>query len=80
MKRKPRFADESWAVFNNHVNNAGKRALRICRLRYEKTDQELLDLEAAAKNGIMAIFQSKPNPVTQMYANACFIFANKLDK
>lgn len=80
---KLKFPDEYWAVFNCHVNNAKVRALAVCKARYgeiEELGQALEDLERLANGRLMLIFQHKPDPVTELFASCCFIFANGLDK
>lgn len=55
--------------------------MKACRLAFAEFDPDgLAALEKANQDGIMAIFQEKPTEVSRFYANACFIFANGLDK
>lgn len=74
------FPGLTWAVFNNHVNDADARAIAICRLAFDADDAEMMALEASRDTGIMRIFQHQPTSVTSAYAALCFAFANGLDK
>jgi hypothetical protein len=79
--QKLRFPDEYWAVFNCHVNNTKERALAVVRARVNDHDnQGLIELEEIIQTGIMAMFQQKITPTIRLFAYACFIFANELDK
>lgn len=75
---KLNFPAPEWAVFNLHVNDAGKRALAIVsRLYGEKELAKLVELD---KLGIMAIFDEYPLPdIYRTFAELCFVFANGLD-
>jgi hypothetical protein len=78
-----KFPSEMWAVFNLHVNDAGRRALTVVRARYpeaEDAEAGVPELERMVKDGVMEIFQHKPTPATQLFASACFIFTNGLDQ
>lgn len=75
-----KFPDEQFAVFNLHVNNAGKRAMEVIRHLFLEDNPKLIELEHMYKEGVMEIFKFSPNPVTARFAFACFIFANGLDK
>jgi len=77
-QRELTFTDEHWAVFNLHVNKAGERAFEIVRQRYE-THPDFERLERAYKDGIMAIFNRKPNDVSRFFAMLVWVFANKLE-
>jgi hypothetical protein len=78
--RKLRFTDETWAVFNLHVNDAGVRAMKIVRARYkDAANANLALLERDFKAGIMAIFNRAPDDVTRMFATLCWVFANGLE-
>ena len=76
------FPEEHLAVFNNHVADAGKRAMEVCRARFADSleDPDMVALEDANRDGIMAIFNDELTPHTRLYRAACFIFANRLDK
>ncbi len=67
------FPDQMWAVFNNHVADAGKRAFELCR---ERKTHGLADLEKYIKSGVMEIFHHSPTSASKLYANLCFAFAN----
>jgi len=79
------FPDEYWAVFNLHANLAGVRAMKITEQRFgaikdEKTAKMLAELKAAfTGKTIMAIFEKKPNRVTQFFADTVFTLANGLE-
>ena len=72
--------NEYWAVFNGHVNNASERAMVVTRLRFPATDIGMVALEAAYRDGIMAIFNDDPTPASRLFSAACYIFANDFDK
>ena len=75
-----KFSSPTWAVFNLHVNAAGERAMNVCRLAFPDS-KELAALERMKLTGIMEIFDHKNRGVvTDLFAHACFIFANDLDK
>ena len=79
------FPDEFWAMFNLHANLAGVRAMKITEQRFgavmeEKTAKMLADLRRHFDDKtIMAIFEKKPNRVTQFFADTVFILANGLE-
>lgn len=78
---KLQFPSEGWAVFNGHVADAGRRAMAVCRARFPGAPEGsgMAELEAADREGIMAIFADAPTPASQLYASTCFVFANRLD-
>lgn len=73
--------DEHFAVFNNHVADAGHRAMAVCRARFPGAPEGsgMTELEVANRDGIMAVFKAVPTPASRLYAAACFIFVNRLD-
>jgi hypothetical protein len=81
------FPNEYWAVFNLHANFAGVRAMKITEARFgseaeedEKTAKMLAGLRSSFTDSIMAIFEKKPNRVTQFFADTVFILANGLER
>ena len=81
------FPDEVWAVFNLHANLAGVRAIKITEQRFGSDDEReetaimLADLKKHfTDHTIMAIFETKPNRVTQFFADTVFILANGLER
>lgn len=76
---KLNFPLPSWAVFNQHVNNAGKRARKVVSCLYEQ--KNLKALRKVERNGIMSMFEQSPmDAACHDYALLCFVFANGLDK
>jgi hypothetical protein len=73
------FPTEGWAVFNLHVEDAGARAMAVCRASFAPDGPGMPALEAAYRDGVMAIFGVPPTPASALFAAACFIFANRLD-
>ncbi len=74
------FPSEHWAVFNLHVNNAGKRAIRVTEREFGATNKKYIKLKNLFElHEIMAIFGEKPNRVTKFFAHMVYIFANGFD-
>lgn len=67
--------DLYFAVFNEHINQAGKRAVKDVRRKFG-TDGEKA-IKALRKSGIMVIFKSKPTPLTEFYAERVKQYVNE---
>lgn len=66
------------AVFNNHVNNAGKRALREVKNRYPASNRHLRTLIRMNRTGIMEIFKVNSTGPSRDYATRVFAYTNGL--
>ena len=68
--------DGYFSVFNNHINDADRRARAAMR---QLCPAFLEQVEAIEKegNGIMAIFQQSPTPATSYYAALVQYFVNE---
>lgn len=66
----------NWAVFNQHCNDAGDRAMAILDEFYPSWGKEVRDIEKKG-NGIMAIFDEKPIPATAAYTMLVTAFVNE---
>ena len=79
-ERKLIFPSPHWAVFNQHHNNAGERALEVLHRLYDKDGLDRL-LSALHHKRIMAIFHDTPmDSACRDYALLCFVFANAFEK
>lgn len=67
---------QSFAVFNLHVNDAGKRADAEFRAQF---GDEAFEKHIAPRHaeGIMSIFGRKPNPQTAAWVALCTAYANE---
>ena len=65
-----------FAVFNQHINNAGERTKVAFDKRFGEGAWEKY-MQKYEDNGIMTIFQEKPNEYTKWYAEAVAIFVNE---
>lgn len=70
------FPDQGWAVFNNHVNHAGDRALKEVARKYPPNNRHMRALLRMKRTGIMEIFKVKPTGPTKEYAVRVFAYAN----
>lgn len=68
--------DQGFAVFNLHVNDAGKRADKefILQFGQEKFDKHIAPLHT---KGIMAIFHGKPTKYTLAWVTLTTAFVNE---
>ncbi len=68
--------DIGFSVFNCHLNNAKNRAIKDVK---DKFGEELFKskLKHHLRNGIMAIFNEKPNEVTQYFADKVTEYVNE---
>lgn len=65
--------DVQCSVFNQHINKAAKRALKVMRDNYPTMHKEIL---RATKKGIMSIFINKPTNASLMYTALVTAFVN----
>lgn len=65
------------SVFNQHINNAGKKALKIVNEMYSVDEKEVQELNRMYKSGIMKIFKVEPNFATQSYCSIVYCIVNK---
>lgn len=72
------FPSAHWAVFNNHVNRAGARALADVKRSFPASNRHLRALIRMNRTGIMEIFKIRPTGPSKEYAIRCFAYANKL--
>jgi len=66
------------AVFNGHVNDAQERADEAFVKRFGELAFEY-EIRPHHKNGIMSIFQVKPNEYTVWYVEMIAVFANEFN-
>jgi hypothetical protein len=65
------------AVFNQHVNNAGKIAIKTVNKMFDKNNTQLIELNRMYKEGIMEIFKVETNNVTGVYVGIVYYLVNK---
>lgn len=63
-----------FSVFNSHVNDAHKRAMKMLRLHFSEFYNEIKKQE---KKGIMGIFDKHPTPSTAAYVALVTAFVNE---
>jgi hypothetical protein len=68
--------DHQFAVFNNHVNDAGDRADAefIAQFGQERFDEIIAPLH---EEGIMAIFGTEPTIYTMAWVTLCAAYVNE---
>ena len=66
--------DPYFAVFNNHINNAHKRAMEDLEVNSPEWIAEILAFE---QQGIMGIFNEEPTPATLRYVELVTAFVNE---
>jgi len=64
----------NYSVFNNHVNKAGKRALKVLN---ENFPAWYIEIRKSEEEGIMSIFNSSPSPASAAYVALVTAFVNK---
>lgn len=69
--------DMYFSVFNQHINNAGKVAIKTVNKMFDKDNKHLINLNRMYKDGIMEIFKIEPNTVTGAYVGIVFYLVNK---
>jgi len=69
--------DINFAVFNQHINDAGKIAIKTVNEMFAKGTPELKELNRMYKNGIMEIFKQEPSFVTGAYVALVYHIVNK---
>jgi hypothetical protein len=74
IKSVEELMDPGFAVFNQHVNDAGKRALKILESQFPSFVEEV---KKAEEEGIMVIFNEKPTPATAAYVALVTAFVNE---
>jgi hypothetical protein len=73
--KEPKY-DISFAVFNQHINNAGERAHAVINKMYSNEDADVIKFNKDYKEGIMNIFNREPDYVTNAYVALVFYFVN----
>jgi hypothetical protein len=71
---KEKKMDVNFSVFNQHINKADKRALRVMKDNFPILFKEIKEIEEV---GIMSIFQKDPTNATLMYTALVTAFVNK---
>lgn len=66
----------NWAVFNQHSNKAGDRAMALLK-EFTPDWAEEVETAEAEGNGIMAIFNEPPTPATAAYSMLVTAFVNE---
>jgi class 3 adenylate cyclase len=74
--KQPEPMDGLFAVFNQHINDAGERARAVMAKASPKwlARVDAISLEG---DGIMAIFDQKPNAATRRYVSLVTQFVNE---
>ena len=67
--------DMYFSVFNNHVNDAHKKAM--VELKHQGNKESYKEIEKMVEDGIMGIFDSKPTNATIAYATLVTYFVNQ---
>lgn len=66
------------AVFNLHCNDAGNRAMEVCRLWFPEAHRAVCEAEAFG-GGIMAIFESELEAAAMPFVVLVTAFVNAKD-
>ena len=66
--------DVIFSMFKNHVNDAGKRAMKVLKENFPDFYKEV---KKADKNGIMSLFNVDPTEAALVYAALVTAFVNK---
>jgi len=66
--------DVYFSVFNQHKNNAEKRALKVMKDNFPNLYKEI---KKAQKEGIMVIFKQEPTEASLMYSALITAFVNE---
>ena len=72
--------DAYLSVFNQHINNAGKIALKTVNNMFDKKSEDLIELNKMSKDGIMKIFSSPTNHVFGAYVGIVYYLVNQKEK
>ena len=75
-KEKDRKMGSMVAVFNQHINDAGKRALKVMEENYPLAYARVVEIEKQ-EHGIMGIFHQLPEEATMMYVALVTAFVNE---
>ena len=73
MSKKNDRMDIYFSVFNSHVNDAHKKAMKVLK---KNTPEHFDALSKAHAKGIMSIFDKKPTPATMAYCVLVAAIAN----
>lgn len=74
MKINKEKIDVHSAVFNQHINKAGLRALKVIKHHFPSMYEEI---RKADKKGIMSIFNQEPTETSLVYSALVTAFVNE---
>ncbi len=66
--------DVNFSLFNNHVNDAGKRAMKVLKDNFPDFYKEI---KKADEVGIMSLFNVEPTKAALVYVALVTAFVNK---
>ena len=75
VSEKGKKMDGYFAVFNQHLNNAGDRAMKDVKEKFGVIGESKMAVLQA--KGIMSLFQEKPNDVTKYYVDKVTEYVNE---